>query len=55
MEFSYDTEDAMTESGQKQAALRLAGYAALIKQYGLDVIPETPGIQKGGLRRVDFP
>jgi len=29
----------MVENGQEQAALRLAGYAALIKRYGLDVIP----------------
>ena len=31
--------EAMTETGREQSTSRLAGYAALIERYGVEVIP----------------
>ncbi len=45
----------MAENGQKQATLRLAGYAALIERYGLDVIPNwhISLVATSGIHRTD--
>ena len=45
----------MVENGQEQATLRLAGYAALIELYGLDVIPNWHKslVATSGIHRVD--
>jgi len=46
----------MAENGQKQAMLRLAGYAALIELYGLDVIPNWHRslVATSGTHRIDW-
>ncbi len=45
----------MDVNAQKQTKLRLAGYAALIERYGLDVIPNWHGsyVATSAIRRVD--
>jgi hypothetical protein len=45
----------MVENGQEQATLRLAGYAALVELYGLDVIPNWHRslVTTSGIHRVD--
>ena len=48
-------EDIMVVNSQEQAKLRLAGYAALIEQYGLDVIPNWHRslVATSGIHRID--
>lgn len=45
----------MTENSQEQATLRLAGYAALIRMYGIDVIPNWHRslVTTKGIHRID--
>jgi len=45
----------MADNGQEQAMLRLAGYAALIDRYGLDVIPNWHRslVTTTGIHRID--
>ena len=40
----------MTAIGTEQSAARLAGYAALIERYGVDVIPQPAHVAGGGQR-----
>jgi len=46
---------AMAQNNQEQATLRLAGYAALIERYALEVIPNwhRSQVSTGGIHRID--
>ena len=48
-------ENTMTENDQERATLRVAGYAALINQYGLDVVPNWHRslVTTSGIHRID--